>query len=201
MKHLPAASYQVMPWKNGLGQTAEIARGFSRPSQHDFDWRVSVAQVKGPGAFSTFAGIDRTIVQLSGPPMTLQFTAEGREKTLTRLAPYGFPGEALIHAALAGPGTDFNVMVRRDELEQDVSCLILNAAEERSVERVAGCLLLYCVEGELVARSERQAVDVSTEDSVLLEDDSEERVTVVAGAAGATLLVARMKPRRRTAGA
>ena len=56
--------YRLMPWKNGLGTTTEIA---IHPAEADlagqpFDWRVSMADVTTDGEFSRFPGYDRSIL-------------------------------------------------------------------------------------------------------------------------------------------
>ena len=54
----------VMPWKNGYGSTTELAVEPPDAALDRFDWRVSVAELRGSGPFSTFPGYDRIIVQL-----------------------------------------------------------------------------------------------------------------------------------------
>ena len=51
-----------MPWKNGGGETAEIAVSPPGAALDDFDWRLSMARVETDGPFSAFPGIDRTLV-------------------------------------------------------------------------------------------------------------------------------------------
>jgi len=68
---LPASGHVDMPWKNGLGRTAEIARA---PTTGDgFDWRISIATIGSDGAFSAFAGCDRTLVPIAGGGLALAF--------------------------------------------------------------------------------------------------------------------------------
>ena len=45
--------YRKMPWKNGLGSTLEVARSHGE-GLDDFDWRISIADVKNEGSFSYF---------------------------------------------------------------------------------------------------------------------------------------------------
>ncbi|MBM3526239.1 MAG: HutD family protein, partial [Alphaproteobacteria bacterium] len=53
-----------MPWKNGLGRTAEIAR--APATGEAFDWRLSIATIAADGAFSVFPGCERTLVPIAG---------------------------------------------------------------------------------------------------------------------------------------
>ena len=85
-----------------------------------FTWRVSVAEVEKDGAFSSFPGIDRSLVLLSGAGMNL--SGEGEPVELR--APYEpihFSGDrALTCRLVAGPVRDFNLMVRRGSARGDV---------------------------------------------------------------------------------
>ena len=82
MRVLRAENYRRMPWKNGGGETVEIAVSPEGAGLGDFDWRVSMARVEADGLFSVFPGVDRTLSILEGEGMVLDI--EGREPvTLT----------------------------------------------------------------------------------------------------------------------
>ena len=66
MQVLRAENYRRMPWKNGGGETTEIAVFPAGAGLDDFDWRVSMARVESSGPFSVFPGIDRTLAILEG---------------------------------------------------------------------------------------------------------------------------------------
>jgi hypothetical protein len=103
-----------MPWKNGGGETTEIAASPEGAGLDAFDWRVSMARVDGDGPFSLFPGIDRTLAILDGEGLRLAI--EGRDPVeLTRAtAPLAFPADAPTGSILlGGPVTDLNVMTRR----------------------------------------------------------------------------------------
>jgi environmental stress-induced protein Ves len=110
---LAPADYRKMPWKNGGGQTWEIAVDPPGADLATFAWRVSVAAVDRDGPFSSFPGVDRTFVLLEGGGMRL--SGEGQAVELR--APYEpvtFSGEAALECSLAeGPTRDFNLMIRR----------------------------------------------------------------------------------------
>jgi environmental stress-induced protein Ves len=102
-----------MPWKNGAGSTREY---FREPA---IDWRLSVAEVASDGPFSTFPGLDRALVLLSGRGMELT-SAEWTVRLTSPLRCFEFPGDLPISATLVdGPTTDLNVMWRRDVLRAD----------------------------------------------------------------------------------
>jgi hypothetical protein len=110
---LSPADYRHMPWKNGGGHTTEIATFPSGSDFASFVWRVSIADVQQDGPFSTFAGVDRTLVLLAGGGMRL--TGESAPIELrTAFEPIEFSGDASLQCSLlAGPVRDFNLMVRR----------------------------------------------------------------------------------------
>lgn len=106
------ADLRPQPWRNGGGVTREVATSPAEAGIDDFDWRVSIADVGQPGAFSVFPGVDRVIMLLEGPVMVL--TVEGAEQVLVPRVPYAFRGDAAVDCRLPqGPTRDLNLMVRR----------------------------------------------------------------------------------------
>ncbi|RYF76881.1 MAG: HutD family protein [Comamonadaceae bacterium] len=119
------ATLPVTPWKNGGGTTQEIACWPPGAGLDAFDWRVSIARIETSGAFSTFPGVERSIVLLDGggggggdgeaDGVWLR-SADGRidHRLAHPLEPFAFSGDAEVHAVLLGGATsDFNVMARR----------------------------------------------------------------------------------------
>ena len=122
MKILRAGDYRRMPWKNGKGETVEIAVFPPDASISDFDWRISMATVSEDGPFSVFDGIDRTLSILSGEG--LELTIDGREAVVLRqeTAPLPFPADAATSARLIRDTvTDLNVMTRRGRFFHQVT--------------------------------------------------------------------------------
>lgn len=104
------ASLPVTPWKNGGGETREVAR-IPHP-RAPFLWRCSLATLQADGPFSRFEGIDRTLVLLEGADFWLR--GGGVSHRLRRGEPWAFPGELpLASEGIAGPGLDFNIMTLR----------------------------------------------------------------------------------------
>jgi environmental stress-induced protein Ves len=120
MQILRAANYKVMPWKNGLGSTTEIAISLASDGLGDFDWRVSMAQVTSDGPFSSFPGIDRTLMILDGDGIILT-VANRASARLDHTSIHTFPGDQPTSAVLTnGPIVDLNVMSRRDCMQHRV---------------------------------------------------------------------------------
>jgi uncharacterized protein len=110
---LPAAARAALPWKNGGGVTREVA---VHPRGSGFDtleWRVSIAQVRSAGPFSSLPGLDRHLAVLEG---TLSLViGQAPEVRLSPATPaLSFPGEVPVQAQpLDGPVMDLNIMTRR----------------------------------------------------------------------------------------
>ena len=111
-----ARDYRRMPWKNGGGETVEIAVFPPEADLSAFGWRISMATVASDGPFSVFAGIDRTLSILEGEGMELDIT--GREPVvLTKTSqPLAFPADVATSARLvSGTIVDLNIMTRRGQ--------------------------------------------------------------------------------------
>jgi environmental stress-induced protein Ves len=150
MQILRAANYKVMPWKNGLGSTTEIAISPADAKLDDFDWRVSMAQVTSDGAFSSFPGIDRSLLVLEGDGIVLD-VADRESVRIDRNSIHSFPGDQPTSATLInGPIVDLNIMSRRGRVQHRVqrtnviSPLLFTAATPT---------LLFVEHGALTVRS------------------------------------------------
>ncbi len=112
------AELPPVPWRNGGGVTREVVAGGS--VGRDFDWRISIADVKAPGPFSAFPGVYRTITLLEGERMELVIDAV--EQVLARFESLSFDGASRTSCSLpAGPTRDLNVMTRRDRVSAAVT--------------------------------------------------------------------------------
>ena len=116
---IPAYEYRRTRWKNGAGWTREI---HAEPAdREDWDWRLSIAEVGADGPFSTFPGVDRELVLLSGEGMRLRFDHGHVAEVMPPYGRHRFAGEASVHGELvAGPTHDFNLMWRRERYVADL---------------------------------------------------------------------------------
>lgn len=105
-------SLSVTPWRNGGGETREIACW--PVGSQDFDWRASIATIAQDGPFSAFDGIDRSITLLEGDGVHL-FSAGQIDHRLSQVGePFAFSGDVALDATLlGGVSQDFNIMTRR----------------------------------------------------------------------------------------
>ncbi len=124
---LRAADYRRTPWKNGLGESIQIAVGPEGAGLEAFDWRVSMARVETSGPFSEFAAVDRTLIVLNGCSMRLEVSGSPSITLGPESPPHSFVGDRPTQGLLNGAGlTDFNVMTRRGRLVHRVERVPLN---------------------------------------------------------------------------
>ncbi len=159
----------ALPWKNGGGLTSEIA-AFPEGAAFDaFVWRVSIAEVAAAGAFSTFAGVDRTLVLLAGAGMMLD-QADGATLSLTQpLDIARFAGEAAIDARLVdGPTRDFNLMVRRGMATGELAVVRAGTASTCTLD--ADVALLFCASKSVeVTLGNDDPVELAVDDTLIID--------------------------------
>jgi environmental stress-induced protein Ves len=144
LKLLKKESYQNMPWKNGQGETAQIAiyPDGSSFANNDFQWRLSSASVKTSTPFSLFNGYDRWLTILNGEGLELNGNKLGP------LTPLHFSGEIPIRCELLGSEViDLGLIYRRDKFSAQMSHETLSSAKTVFYDR--GTHLFFCVSGEL----------------------------------------------------
>jgi environmental stress-induced protein Ves len=169
MQILRAANYKVMPWKNGLGSTTEIAIFPADAKLDDFDWRVSMAQVTSDGAFSSFPGIDRTLLVIDGAGIDL--SVAGYEPVrIDRSTIHCFLGDQQTSATLIdGPITDLNVMSRRGIVSQRVRRINVMKRQDFIVSAQT---FLFVERGTATIRSASTVDSLSACDALLVEQGS-----------------------------
>ena len=179
---LLAADRVPTPWRNGGGITHEIAAWPPGAPLEGFDWRVSMAEVREPGPFSTFPGVDRVLTILQG---TLSLAIEGRPAvTLTAESlPFCFAGEAsCVGAPLGGPVLDLNVMARRDRFSADVRRISI---AELTVAAAASLLVALSAGQVMVGTSEWH---LGLHDALLLRNEGDRALAVQGASAFISLL-------------
>ena len=168
MRILRAIDYKRMPWKNGGGETAEIAVSPKDAGLADFDWRISMATVASDGPFSAFADVDRTLTILCGEGMALDIA--GKHLTLTpSSAPHAFPADVATSATLLG-GTvvDLNVMTRRGHYIHVVEKLALPYLGKRN----EATEFVFCTSGTVVLELESGQVELNRFDCAAIPVES-----------------------------
>ncbi len=165
MKILRAADHKRMPWKNGRGETVEIAVFPPAASVEDFDWRISMATVAEDGPFSVFPDIDRTLSILEGAGMEL--AVDGRDTAVLTQAspPHAFAADAPTTARLVeGTIVDLNIMTRRGRFSHSVESV---TAPVRLIPD-AGVTFVLCHRGEFSVSDGEAAGQLGSLDCAML---------------------------------
>ncbi len=157
-----------MPWKNGGGETIEIAISPAGASLDGFDWRVSMAHVATPGPFSIFAGIDRTLAVLRGSGLVLRIAGRGEIRLGPDAAPFAFPGDLPVDAALLdGAIDDLNVMTRRGRYRHTLSRVRLD--RPAVLPQYGDTMIVLARSGDTRMRTRGGEERLRRDDAVILE--------------------------------
>lgn len=181
MKILRASTHKVMPWKNGSGETAEIAVFPEASSMADFGWRVSMAKVATDGPFSFFPNMDRTLSILEGAGMAPSIEDADPKLLTQQSAPLTFPADVPVSATLPdGEIRDLNVMTRRGSFVHSVSRI----ARPESFHITGGETVLIIASGTINIRSGENLAQLQHLDCALL--DIEEKFEIAPSTRGST---------------
>lgn len=165
---LPAAARAAVPWRNGGGVTREVAVHPKGSGFDTLDWRVSIAQVRSAGPFSSLPGLDRRLAVLEG---TLSLVIEqAPELRLSPATPaLHFPGEVPVQAhPVDGPVMDLNIMTRRGRFS---SALTLHRAQHRTPLASGAATLVVLALTDLVLTAGKAEWQLSYLDGARIEDD------------------------------
>jgi environmental stress-induced protein Ves len=133
------------PWKNGGGTTREVAVSPDGAGLDDFAWRVSLAELREPGAFSSYPGVSRSLLLLEGEPVRLDI--DGEPTVLVRGGEVvHFDGAARVFATPAGVALDAGVMSRDARCRQHTRLVTLRG--DGVLRRTAAEGLLLLLEGD-----------------------------------------------------
>lgn len=188
LKLLGPTDYRRMPWKNGGGSTLELLQ--DPAPDGGFNWRLSIADVATPGPFSTFDGIDRQIMLVSGHGMVLSFDQEAPPVVISKpLRPQAFKGEWKTDCRLIdGAIQDFNVMVRRDWGHAAVNGFDL-VKDQRLTLAVAPLTLLHLLTGSAECNGHK----LQDGHTIRLDSDATETVALTVTSPKARLIVISLK--------
>jgi environmental stress-induced protein Ves len=157
-----------MPWKNGGGETTEIAVWPEGAGLEDFGWRVSMARVEQDGPFSAFPGIDRTLTILDGEGLRLAVADRDSVVLDAAAEPFSFPADAPTDSTLVGGSvTDLNVMTRRGSFTHSVRRLALSDAAD--IRSNAETVLLLCHRGQVTLTGNSETVELAPLDCLILD--------------------------------
>jgi environmental stress-induced protein Ves len=184
---LRAADRAAVPWKNGGGLTREVAAGPAGSGLDDFDWRISLAEVREPGPFSRFDGIDRGFAVLDG---RIRLAVDDREPiTLSVGDPiHAFPGEASCFATpLDGPTHDLNVMTRRGRAQ--AHAVRLTVETQASIALSSDLVVLVAAQGPVAVTARGEQLKLVERDAVLAQDMMGDRLDLLTTSRSTVLVI------------
>jgi environmental stress-induced protein Ves len=166
--HSKLAEQQTTPWKNGGGETTQLAiyPRHSSIEKGDFFWRVGRAKIQQTGPFSQFKGYMRGIVQLTGEPVKLG------EKKLHLFEPYIFSGDTILPCELNGKeATDLNMMVNRAWGDFKVS--VYQIEKGKKLARYADYVCYYIHDGEAKVKVEVEDKQIKKGELIVLQEETQ----------------------------
>ena len=165
---LKASHYKKMRWKNGEGYTLEIARSVGE-SLDEFDWRISMADVKTSGDFSKFNGMNRFLTVLQGQGISL--CIDHAFKHLKTLQSVEFSGDsAVICELLAGQIRDFNLIYNPKKFYAQYQWIFSPEVSEIPISSDLIFIFNQSVE-PLVIEIDQQTFHLQHQDSLKLENE------------------------------
>lgn len=157
-----------MPWKNGGGETIEIAVAPDKASLETFDWRISRALIRSDGPFSSFPGVDRTIVAIEGDGIFLRFDNTEPLRLSPGDPPLPFAGEVNVESRMiGGEVTDLNVMTRRGRFRHRLRTLEIDRPFEIAPP-VNGVTAIVAA-GSVFIRNDEIEIQLQRNDAVLFD--------------------------------
>jgi hypothetical protein len=115
-------NFKTIPWKNGLGETTELAIN-EHGTLDSFDWRLSIASVVEDGIFSNFSGYDRNLILIEGNGICLTHDQATKDNLVKKLDVASFSGACKTYGSLIdGAIKDFNIITNEQSVLSNVQC-------------------------------------------------------------------------------
>lgn len=141
-KIIPAENFVTSLWKNGKGETTELAIN-QGGTLTEFDWRLSMATVSEDGVFSDFSGHLRNLVLIEGEGLSLVHDNGVTDQLNRHLDFATFSGSNITDGRLNnGTIKDFNIITREDKFDVVVETFVEPTTEKRSIN---GLTFIYCL--------------------------------------------------------
>jgi uncharacterized protein len=168
---LSRVNYKNMKWKNGRGETSEIARF---PEEDPFLWRLSMAPVVENGPFSLFPGYDRYLTLVEGKGLRIKDEVVHFGEVIK------FSGDENISGELIdGKIIDLNLIVRRNLVQVKYEVLKLSG-KPYSFYKGVGVAFIFGLSGELNISIGEGSFIVKEKDTLQM-DDPKGQVIIISG--------------------
>jgi environmental stress-induced protein Ves len=183
---LTADGYRVVPWRNGLGVSRDVARDAAGDR---IRWMLSLTTIARDCPFSDYRGYDRVLTPLgAGVVLTVGDAPPAR---IAPLSPFAFPGDAAVDCRLEdGPVAVVNAMVDRGWGSQQVA---LHRGAIARLAVAAPVMLLHAAGGSAAVRAGGARAMLGPGDSLRL-DAMEGAVLAIAADAATVTYAASFRP-------
>ena len=157
IKIIPPQQFNKTPWKNGKGETTELAIN-DGGTLESFDWRMSMAKVTENGAFSYFSGYLRNLILIEGNGILLQHDQSRIDKLEDPLSFATFDGGCYTVATLpAGSIADINIITKADKYHVSVETFI----KQQDVQlRASTHCFIFCLDADSRLFSADKSTDI-----------------------------------------
>lgn len=188
-------TFKTIPWKNGLGETTELAIN-DGGTLANFDWRLSIASVVSDGVFSDFSGYQRNLVLISGQGIMLKHDAKIADNLTNLLDVANFDGANKTYGELTeGPIKDFNIITDTKKISAQVGCH--TNAEKVTVHLHEQCLYFaYSLTGEIIVNlADKQNITVPQGDLLKVSaiDNAESNGQLTFNLSGENMILIHLK--------
>lgn len=141
---LKKSSYTKSLWKNGLGQTCQIAiePPHAEVAKNNFLWRISSATVSAANLFSSFGGYERQLVVWQGSGLKLNHTP------LLPYLPITFSGETEIQCELLGADAVIDLGVIYNKEKTSAKLRVEHYLPDSRIQLGKGIHFLFLADGE-----------------------------------------------------
>ncbi len=176
--------FKTIPWKNGKGQTTELAIS-ENGTINNFDWRLSIASVVEDGPFSNFSGFERNLILLEGEGIELTHDVEHVDILDKPLSVSSFNGGSkTVGKLIDGPIIDFNLMTKNGKYQVEFIASI--GQQEYKINKADLCFV-YSHQSYINLKTDSEDIVLPTGCLAMISDFSETSVN------GANLIVITLK--------
>ena len=173
IKIISPHQFKTVPWKNGKGQTIEIAIS-ENGSLDDFNWRLSIASVVEDGMFSDFSGHERHLILLEGEGIELNHDNQQVDLLEKPLSVSSFKGASkTVGRLINGAIKDFNLMIKDEKYRVEVLTSIKQ--KEIEIDKVDLCFV-YTHTGQALVYLNSDELKITNGQLIVMENEGRIRV-------------------------
>ncbi len=159
-----------MPWKNGKGETFEIARF---PKTDPYLWRLSMAPVVESGAFSQFSGYDRYLTLVEGEGLKLK----GQIVHLGEV--FKFSGdEAVSGELIEGKILDLNLIIKRDQVHAIYKVYKIST-EPFAFTPHGKISIIFAITEDIEISFGNNVINLAAKETLIIEDFKGELINII----------------------